>query len=53
MDRQLLLHVALYSCMVSDITGRTWVNDVEAHGTDKDMETKKGGGARRLEKTSE
>jgi hypothetical protein len=53
MDRQLLLPVALYSCMVSDIMGQTGVNSVEAQGDDKDMQTKKGGGARRLQKTSE
>jgi len=51
MDRQLLLPVALYSCMVSDITGWIWVNDVEAQGDDEDMQTKKGGGARRLQIT--
>jgi hypothetical protein len=48
-----------YSCLllctivVSDIIGWIWVNDVYAQGADEDIQTYKGGGARRLDKTSE
>jgi hypothetical protein len=36
MDTELVLHVTLYNCMVSDIKGRIWVKDVEAQGAEED-----------------